>query len=232
MFGGTRRRGVGPHQGEKLTGISWIPNNGGSCFPINRWLLLFLPRQLDGRRYLLPKCLIKFWRCEAWAIRGKKCHPWDCQGLFPCSPRSSERLSTEKESYCSCWAVALPTMPRGKKRRWVCYCVGDWNFIPLSRTSSRPDFEKQQPPGISLKGEKKNERGSELLRSRREGSQRECSARKSQNLGYQAHEPRNGRVISHKHSSWSSAGLDPSSENNLADFGLFVSVSFYVLERN
>lgn len=175
------KKGCRPASGRKTDWDFMNPKQWVSCFPINRWLLLFLPRQLDGRRYLLPKCLIKFWLCEVWAIRGKKCHPRDCQGLFPCCPHGSERLSSEKESYCSCWAVALPTMPRGKKRRWVCYCVGDWNFIPLSWTSSRPDFDKQQHPGISLKGQgEKNERGSELLRSGREGAQRECSARKRQ----------------------------------------------------
>lgn len=64
----------------------------GSCFPINRWLLLFLPRQLDSRHYLLSECLIKFWLCEAWVIRGKKCHPWDCRGLFPCTAATVSEL--------------------------------------------------------------------------------------------------------------------------------------------
>lgn len=129
------------------------PKQWGSCFPINR-LLLFLPRQLDGRHYLLPECLIKFWLCEAWVIRGKRCHPWDCEGFFffLCSLCSIQGLRTEKESYCSCWAFALPTMPRVAKRRWSCYCVGDWNFMTLSGTSSSLDFEKQNLRGISMKG--------------------------------------------------------------------------------
>lgn len=65
---------------------------------------------------------------------------------------SIQGLRTEKESYCSCWAFALPTMPRVAKRRWSCYCVGDWNFMTLSGTSSSLDFEKQNLRGISMKG--------------------------------------------------------------------------------
>lgn len=28
----------------------------------------------------------------AWVIRGKKCHPWDCRGLFPCTAASVSEL--------------------------------------------------------------------------------------------------------------------------------------------
>lgn len=76
-------------------------------------------------------------------------------------------------------------MPRMKKERWSCYCVGDWNFITVSWTSSSLDFEKQNHHGISLKGETKNEMSSERLRSRRECEKGECSTLKY-NLRYQA----------------------------------------------
>lgn len=91
------KKGCRPTSGRKTDWDFMSPKQWGSCFPMNRWLLLFLPWWLDGKRYLLPKCLIKFWLWEAWAIRGKKCHPWDCQGLFPCSPAAAS-ISALKRS--------------------------------------------------------------------------------------------------------------------------------------
>lgn len=163
----------------------------GSCFPINRWLLLFLPRQLDSRHYLLSECLIEFWLCEAWVIRGKKCHPWDCQGLFPCSLHSSQCLRTERESYCSHWALTLPTTPGVKKRRQteLLLCGG----IEISLLSAERQavliFEKQNQLWKILKGEKKNEVSSEILRPGKGCEKRECGVLKSLDLRSETREP-------------------------------------------